>query len=150
MAREAQALGIGARSARRCLGIAVALAAAVLLSACASASLTDAAVDDTLTTAALPPEAEKPIDTTRRSDETTIRNAVSSADLDAAAGSGLSWANADTGSRGAVTQISEAKRQGRVCRSFRASRESFDGVAMYSGETCLAVDGWKLVRFDEI
>ena len=92
-----------------------------------------------------------PVDQDRISDETTIRNAVSSANLDMIGPQPLSWANQDTGSRGAVSRITEAKKDGTVCRKFETSRESFEGIALFSGKTCLKDDGeWSMLNFDAL
>lgn len=81
-------------------------------------------------------------------DQATIRNAVSSADVEQLAGKEIAWANADTGARGSITQLTEARRGGRLCRSFAGSRESFDGVAMFEGQACLVGQGaWRLETF---
>ena len=48
----------------------------------------------------------------RVSDEATIRNAVSSADPEQAKLQPLAWANADTGSRGAISSMLEKKENG--------------------------------------
>ena len=71
------------------------------------------------------------------SDEMTIRNAVSSALVEELSPEGIGWANAETGSRGAISAITESRDSGYLCRVFTASRESFDGVRLYRGETCL-------------
>jgi surface antigen len=122
-----------------------------MLAACASRSADiEAAVDDTITTAAIPADPAAASDPVQISDETTIRNAVSSADLEAVAETGISWANTDSGSRGAITTLAEYRRQGQLCRSFEASRESYDGVNLYAGETCRASDGaWRMLKFQE-
>ncbi|TIR69061.1 MAG: hypothetical protein E5X15_27415, partial [Mesorhizobium sp.] len=37
---------------------------------------------------------------------------------------------------------------GLTCRRFNATRESFDGVAMYQGELCIAdAGGWRMQEF---
>jgi surface antigen len=85
------------------------------------------------------------------SDIATIRNAVSSANLEASGGQPLSWANQDTGSRGQVTSIAEANQDGRVCRKFQTSRESFEGISLFTGRTCLNDDGqWSVMSFDAL
>jgi 17 kDa outer membrane surface antigen len=85
----------------------------------------------------------------QRSDEMTIRNAVSSADIELLkTGAPLSWANADTGSRGAIDSLIEEKRNDTLCRRFTTSRESFDGVAVYEGEACMVAPGtWQMREF---
>ena len=111
------------------------LLAALPLAACASGGLDKADVDQSSLTGALPASGVMP-DATRTSDEATIRNAVSSADPEQAKAQPLAWANADTGSRGAISSMLEKKENGVICREFTASRESFDGVALYSGDAC--------------
>ena len=82
------------------------------------------------------------------SDEATIRNAVSSANLGVLGPKPLSWANQDTGSVGSVSEIAEAKENGQLCRRFKTSRESFEGIALFAGKACLADDGeWAMSSF---
>ncbi|MBW8298549.1 MAG: hypothetical protein K0M60_03005 [Hydrogenophaga sp.] len=82
-----------------------------------------------------------------RSDELTVQNAVSSADLSRTA-SPLPWANATTGSAGVVTAIEEQKSNGVVCRNFSTTRHSYEGIANFSGKTCTAGSGqWQLMSF---
>ena len=82
------------------------------------------------------------------SDEATIRNAVSSADVESLKGAPIPWANADTGARGAISNLVEDKSAGVLCRRFVTSRESFDGVALYNGQVCMVAPGaWRMERF---
>lgn len=82
------------------------------------------------------------------SDQATIRNAVSSANLEELRGKPLAWANAETRSRGTISDVVETRKKDVLCRRFRTSRESFDGVAIYSGEACLGRDGvWYMRAF---
>lgn len=116
---------------------AAALAAVLSLSACASGGLESVSADidqgmQTGSTAA----AGQTVDPFRVSDETIIRNAVSAADPEQAKVQPLAWANAETGSRGAISDMMEKKEAGLLCRRFTASREAFDGVAMYAGDAC--------------
>ncbi|TIV92094.1 MAG: hypothetical protein E5V74_27295, partial [Mesorhizobium sp.] len=49
---------------------------------------------------------------------------------------------------GAITELVELKDGGLTCRRFSATRESFDGVALYKGELCLAeAGGWRMQEF---
>jgi hypothetical protein len=81
-------------------------------------------------------------------DQTTIRNAVSSADIEEQAGRPLAWANPETGARGTITEMAETKQKGRLCRSFGGSRESFDGVSLFTGQACMAgPDLWRIEAF---
>jgi surface antigen len=89
-----------------------------------------------------------PVAPEQLSDQATVRNAVSSADLAGLGTQPLAWANPETGSRGAITAVAEQRQNGQLCRKFTTSRESFDGVAMYRGEACMAQAGvWKLLDF---
>ncbi|WP_157944637.1 RT0821/Lpp0805 family surface protein [Mangrovicella endophytica] len=82
------------------------------------------------------------------SDQRTVRNAVSAAAL-ADVGS-LAWANADTGASGVITAIREVRDGNNICRSFKTSRQRFDGIALYNGEACTKGEGqWTLTRFNE-
>jgi hypothetical protein len=131
-----------ARAAALLLGLA-------FMSGCMGGSLdaTQAEVDQKALTGSLPPSGQ-PADPTRVSDEVTIRNAVSAADPDAAQVQPLAWANAETGSRGAISKLEERNEDGTLCRRFTTSREAFDGVAMFSGDACKGDRGvWYLRDF---
>lgn len=132
-------------------GLVLACLVAVPLAACAGGfDLDNAAVDDTLITGNVAANERRQSDATQVSDETTIRNAVSSADLEAANQNGLPWANVDTGSRGAITNLVEYDNKGLLCRKFNVSRESFNGVRLYAGDACRAGDGsWRMLAFVE-
>lgn len=121
------------------------------LTACAGGfDLDKAGVDNTLTTGSVPADGRPQPDAIQISDEATIRNAVSSADLAAVSEGGLPWANVDTGSRGAITNLVEYDNKGLLCRKFSVSRESFNGVRLYAGDACRAGDGsWRMLAFDE-
>ncbi|MHA6644149.1 RT0821/Lpp0805 family surface protein [Mesorhizobium sp. A623] len=110
-------------------------------------SLEQAEVDRTLYTSSVP-AASPTDDSSLVADQATIRNAVSSADVETLAGQDIPWANSETGSRGAISQLTEDKSGGRLCRSFAASRESFDGVSLFKGEACMIAAGvWRLEAF---
>lgn len=103
-------------------------------------------VDTGVTTQSTPTATRKPVD----SDEATIRNAVSSADLGRLNGEPLPWANTDTGSAGVVTGITQTQAGEVTCRDFTTTSHSFKGVSKYRGTTCLTPSGeWKIVSFDE-
>lgn len=81
-------------------------------------------------------------------DQVTIRNAVSSADLEETASRSLAWANADTGARGQISGLVETRNKGELCRDFSATRESFDGVSLYRGRICMVGAGaWRIDTF---
>jgi len=87
----------------------------------------------------------------RLSDEWTIRNAVTSADIETLGGAPLPWANAETGARGQITGIAELKGKGTLCRSFSSTRENFDGVGMFRGEACMVSSGaWRMQSFEAL
>jgi len=148
LSRSAQAHpeSISGAAGLRSLTIVGIFCAAIVLPACGAGgfSLKRAEVDRSLYTSNVP-ASQTPYDADRLSDEATIRNAVTSADIETLGGAPLPWANAQTGARGQVTNIAESRADGILCRSFRVSRESFDGVAMFKGEACMASPGaWKM------
>jgi len=125
---------------------------ALPLAACVSSGLdvSKADVDDMTHTGSVA-TAGQPPDAVRVSDETTIRNAVSAVDPEAAKLQPLAWANADTGSRGDISNLIEQKENGTLCRKFTASRESFDGVALYTGDACKTNGGaWYMRSFQPL
>lgn len=84
------------------------------------------------------------------SDSRLIRNAVSAADVGLPAENALAWTNADTGATGQITGIEEVRQGDSICRTFRTSRQRFDGVALYAGEACTRGGGeWELTRLVE-
>jgi hypothetical protein len=123
-----------------------------LLSACGSGgfSLEKAEVDRTFYTSNVAAPRTS-VEVERLSDEATIRNAVTSADIETLAGAPLPWANAETGARGQISGIAEIKGKGTLCRTFSATRESFDGVGMYKGEACMVASGaWRMLSFESL
>ncbi|MBZ9662086.1 hypothetical protein LB523_23845 [Mesorhizobium sp. ESP-6-4] len=128
---------------------AVVVTLALPLAACGAGGFTleKADVDRSIITSSAPSSPAAPA-ADKDSDQTTIGNAVSSADVKELAGQAVPWANAGTGSRGAITELVELKDGGLTCRRFSATRESFDGVALYKGELCLAeAGGWRMQEF---
>ncbi|GHC71425.1 hypothetical protein GCM10010136_18600 [Limoniibacter endophyticus] len=90
------------------------------------------------------------VDSAASSDMFTIRNAVTSTDLEQAAVQPLAWANAETGSRGIIEKIQQYEEQNRLCRKFEVLRESYKGVAMFDGDACVANNGeWMVRRFEQ-
>ena len=124
----------------------------VLLSGCGSAGFTlESAVPDTsIVTGSISRDPPTASDTTRQSDETIVRAAVSAAIVEEVA-DGIGWANADTGSRGTISGIRESRDTGFLCRQFTTTRESFEGVHLYQGEACLGpARQWMTKSFDRI
>ncbi|HEY5818448.1 MAG TPA: RT0821/Lpp0805 family surface protein [Mesorhizobium sp.] len=127
-----------------------AFAAGVLvLAGCGAgtAPMQQAATDPAIV-GSISPQTEASGDVQKVSDEVTIRNAVSSVDIAQMPADQIGWANADTGSRGAISALVESKEDGLLCRKFTTTRESFDGVALYQGKTCMAGPGqWQMLAF---
>ena len=88
--------------------------------------------------------------TDRASDETTVRNAVSSVDLSRNGGNPIPWANSASGSAGVISSVSESRDTGgRLCRDFVTTRHSYQGIANFRGRTCAGSSGeWLLLNFD--
>ncbi|RWE62803.1 RT0821/Lpp0805 family surface protein [Mesorhizobium sp.] len=151
MSRIAQAFDSGQWSVIASASAKAALLTLALpLAACGAGgfSLQKAEVDRSIITASAPSSPAAPAASDQDSDQTTIGNAVSSADIKELGGQTVPWANAGTGSRGAITELVELKDGGLTCRRFSATRESFDGVALYKGELCLAeAGGWRMQEF---
>jgi surface antigen len=154
LSRRAQAFGKSdAWSSRpKCPKVLLVLIAVLPLSACASGfDLGKAEVDKTFYTSAVSTDSGSSMDPTQLSDVATIRNAVSAADVEQMNGQALSWANSDTGSRGSITGLVEYRDKGALCRRFQATRESFEGVSMFSGDACLAGAGaWRMRAFEAL
>lgn len=129
------------------------LLATTLLGGCAAGgfSLDKAETDPTILTGAVSDTGPAAVDLDQLSDETTVRNAVSSADIELMKGVPIPWANAETGARGTISSLVEEKVAGRLCRRFTTSRERFDGVALYRGEACMVAPGaWTINNFSAL
>ncbi|MFB2550878.1 RT0821/Lpp0805 family surface protein [Ensifer soli] len=139
--RIAETKGQMARAAGRaaCIGV-----ACLPLAACVGGGLDFASgVDRSIATGAI---AARPAET---SDEATVRNAVSSADLASLKDRPVPWANASSGSAGVISAIREQRADGVVCRSFTTTRHSYEGIARFDGRACQAGKGeWLLSRFE--
>ncbi len=150
MSRIAQAFDSGQWSAFASASSKAAIVILALpLAACGAGgfSLEKAEVDRSIVTSSAPAKVTSS-DADSASDQTTIGNAVSSADIEELRGQAVPWANADTGSRGSITELAELQDSGQTCRSFTASRESFDGVALFKGQLCIAAaGGWHMQDF---
>jgi hypothetical protein len=106
--------------------------------------------DKAIATSSVPGQYQAQPDTV--SDEATVRNAVTSADISRlGTDSTIPWANTSTGSAGVVSQIREENNGSYVCRTFMTTRHSYQGVSNYSGKACLVGSGtWQLVSFREM
>lgn len=64
---------------------------------------------------------------------------------------GLAWSNDLTGSQGEISYISEKPSGKTICRKFKTSRLSFEGVSLYKGVSCQSSSGgWKLQHFYQV
>jgi hypothetical protein len=134
---------------KTCRGVICIAAMSLPLTGCTSLDVLGGSpkVDRSIATGTIP---GKPQSETSLSDEATVRNAVSSADLNKMGANPLPWANAATGSAGVVSAIREDHNQGQVCRAFKTTRHSYDGIAVFAGQTCLTGSGdWMLTAFDK-
>ena len=105
--------------------------------------------DKKLVTSAVANEQKTPSDSL--SDEMTVRNAVTSADLSRGNGASIPWANTSTGSAGVISSIREENNGSYVCRIFVTSRHSYRGIANFTGRACQVGSGeWQTVDFEEI
>lgn len=128
-----------------CLAVVVVTLCGASLSGCMGGlDIFDGSKVDTLRTSSVPSGTE------RLTDEITVRNAVSSADLARTGGSAIPWANSASGSAGVISSIAENRdNTGRPCRDFVTTRHSYQGIANYSGRACLGNSGeWLLLAFD--
>ncbi|HHV67632.1 MAG TPA: hypothetical protein GXX48_08325 [Ochrobactrum intermedium] len=90
-------------------------------------------------------------DTGKLSDQSAIKNVVSALNFTQWGKKPLPWANPDTGSQGTITTIAENNKNNQLCREFETSREAFDGVSIYRGETCMERGGqWTVTSFAPI
>lgn len=139
-------------SARPRLSPIIKLCSVLVVAACVSGCTTGALdlfgsspkVDRTLSTATVP----NPNRTTESvSDEKTILNAVSSADLVKLGSAPLPWANTSTGSAGVVSEIREVSMENQHCRTFLTTRHSYEGVSRLRGNACLMGTEWNMLSF---
>jgi len=132
----------------------VALAMVVMsLAGCAmgGVSIEKAVPDSSTITGSVIPAQKTEADTGKLSDQSTIKGIVSALDFTQWGKKPVPWANPDTGSQGTITTVAETKSDGALCRQFETSREAFDGVSIYRGETCMQRGGqWTLTSFAPI
>lgn len=122
----------------------------VSLAGCAMGGVgIDKAMPDTSTITGSVKKTEKAeTDTSKLSDQSTIKGIVSALNFTQWGKNPVPWANPDTGSQGAITTVAETKANNTLCRQFETSREAFDGVSIYRGETCMQRGGeWTLTSF---
>jgi hypothetical protein len=101
-------------------------------------------VDTSVTTGSI----SSPASNAPASDDATVRNAVSSADLQQLESTSLPWANSSTGSAGVVSNIKEVTANQLTCRNFETTRHAYNGIAYFEGQTCRAGTGeWLITRF---
>jgi surface antigen len=126
------------------------LAAASLLAGCAGGfDLGRLDTDRSIVTNSVgSPTGQQP--DSRVSDEAAIRATVAAWDAGEAAPKTVPWVNANTGSSGAITRLAEARGEGRRCRTFTVSRDSFAGSSRYDGRACLDAGGsWIVTELNQ-
>ena len=85
------------------------------------------------------------------SDESTVRNAVTSADISKPGAVTIPWANTSTGSAGVINTITEENNGSYTCRLFTTTRHSYRGISNFEGKACLVGNGeWQMISFKEI
>lgn len=77
----------------------------------------------------------------RVSDEAAIGAAVSAWPPAGEPPDTAPWVNANTGSSGAITRVSDTHEGARRCRTFTVSRDSFAGSMRYLGKACIGEGG---------
>lgn len=129
--------------------LAVALAVVLVVSGCGGGfSLDRMGTDDLLTTNSIGTPAERP--DSRVSDEAAINATISAWMPGALPPDTIPWVNSNTGSSGAIQKLSDTAESGRRCRSFKVSRESFDGVGRYRGRACSTNGGpWQVESLEQ-
>lgn len=130
-----------------CVKVFAAAFLAAGLTSCVSLNLFGGSdVDSSITTGSI----SSPASNAPASDDVTVRNAVSSADLNHIDSSSLPWANTSTGSAGVVSKITEVKSNNVTCRNFETTRHSYNGIASFEGQTCRTGSGeWLITRFNK-
>jgi hypothetical protein len=130
----------------------VAVSLPVFLSACMGGSVVPGltpTADKQLTTSAIQTNYQAEPDS--ESDEATVRNAVSSADISKPGAVQIPWANTSTGSAGVINAITEENNGSYVCRIFKTTRHSYRGISNFDGKACLVGSGeWQMISFKEI
>jgi len=90
-------------------------------------------------------------DSSTLSDQSTVKNVVSALNFTQWGKKPVPWTNPDTGSQGTITTVAESNKNDQLCREFETSREAFDGVSIYRGETCMQRGGqWTVTAFAPI
>jgi len=134
------------------MGRASCVLALCVLQACAITNPKGAqyAPDQTITSALTSSGGSKQIDEKLGQDGQIIRDHVIQASLsDLSAYNGTTWENEATGSRGIISSIQPINEDGRQCRAFKTTRESFDGILIYEGKACDTPNGgWVLSQFE--
>jgi hypothetical protein len=82
-------------------------------------------------------------------DQVAIRSAVAEWPQGLPAPEAMPWVNVVTGSSGAITDLGAAAEGQGLCREFSASREAFDGVALYRGRACRGNGPWVVQSLDK-
>ncbi|WP_318282836.1 RT0821/Lpp0805 family surface protein [Brucella haematophila] len=112
-------------------------------------SIDKAVPDSTTITGSVKQPAET--DSGKLSDQSAVQSVVSALNFTQWGKKPVPWANPNTGSQGTITAIAESNKNDQLCREFETSREAFDGVSIYRGETCMQRGGqWTVTAFAPI
>ena len=104
---------------------------------------------DPMTTSAVPVQASAQSDIYELSDSKVIREALAALPEGQSISEAIGWSNARTGSLGDIQSVEERNDEGVLCRTFTTSRETFEGVSLYYGESCRSPSGaWWMRRFE--
>lgn len=132
MSRQAQ--GTASPHSRHSRAVGLVLLTAALGGCAGGIDLDRFGTDRSLTTGSIAQQDRAPDG--RLSDEAAIRSTVAAWMPGEVPPETVPWVNSNTGSTGAITRIADSTGNGTLCRTFRASRESFDGVGLYDGKAC--------------
>ncbi len=118
-----------ARALRNAVRVAVLTAATAVVCACSGGSGGMGAVDTRITTASVPTAIPGDL----VPDGKAMLSALSGG-AQPGGSSDMSWENPESGARGVI--ISSEKAEHSKCLGFTATRQSFDGIALYQGTAC--------------
>jgi len=129
-----------------CTRLGAAIFCGALLAGCAKGiDLDRMGIDRTIVTSSTTSTAQDEA----ASDEAAIRAAISSWVPGTPLPEAMPWVNIATGSSGAIQSISDTIDADGACRTFNASRESFDGVGLYRGRACSNGGVWRVTSLDK-
>lgn len=90
--------------------------------------------DHSLVTSAVTADKGSLDDVLLLADQQVIRDFVAKAGANQTGS--LAWTNQETGNRGTISALVNLQENGYTCRTFQTTRESYDGVLLFSGKAC--------------